>query len=289
MPPTHVISGLAEVADRYDALLCDIWGVVHDGVAAFAPACEALARFRRERGPVLLLSNSPRPAPEVDDQLRGLGAPDEAWSALVTSGDATRRELAARAPGPALAIGPERDAPLYDGTGVAFVETPGEAAFVSCTGLVDDETETPEDYRQRLQACVARGLAMICANPDRVVQRGDRMIPCAGALADLYAELGGEVVMAGKPHPPIYALAYAELARLARRPLDRARILAIGDGLRTDVAGANAQALPLLFVADGIHSGEALGPDGGLDAKRIAALLATEGGRADYAIPALRW
>ena len=288
-PPSapEPIADLHAVADRYDAVLCDVWGVIHNGVESFPAACAALARFGRERGPVVLLSNSPRPSDDVTGQLRALGVPDESWSGFVTSGDATRAELSARAPGPVWAIGPERDGVLYEGLGLAFAG-PGEAAFVCCTGLVDDERETPDDYRAALAVAAGRGLAMICANPDRVVQRGDRLIPCGGALADVYAELGGgEVVMAGKPFAPIYALALAEAERLAGRPLDPARVLCIGDGLPTDVAGANARGLDLLFVAGGIHAAEVLGADGRLDPALTAALLGAAGAHARYALPRL--
>ncbi len=289
MSASQIIAGLSQVAGRYEAVLCDVWGVIHNGMASFPAACEALARFQRERGPVVLISNSPRPAQDVRDQLRALGVPDAAWSGFVTSGDATRGELASRAPGPAWAIGPARDAPLYDGTGVRFAETPEDASFVSCTGLFDDEVETPQDFRARLEVCAARGLTMICANPDRVVQRGDRLIYCAGALADLYLELGGEVVMAGKPYAPIYALARQEAARLTGRSVDNDRVLAIGDGISTDVRGANREGLALLFIAEGVAAGELMTADGALQPERLDALFRREQVHADYAMAALGW
>ena len=282
-------AGLSEIAPRYDAILSDVWGVVHNGRAAFAPACDALAKFQRDHGPVVLISNSPRPSGDVVAQLRALGVPDSAWSALVTSGDATRAELIARAPGPAWAVGPVRDAPLYEGTGVSYAETPEEAAFVSCTGPFDDDIETPEDFRARFEVCVARGLTMVCANPDRVVQRGGQLIYCAGALADLYLALGGEVVMAGKPYPPIYDLTRQAVDRLAGRPVDKARLLAIGDAIATDVKGANDQGLAIMFVAHGIHAAEVLTADVALDPAGLADLFTREGVHADYAMSALRW
>ena len=289
MQPPQILAGLSEAADHYDVLLCDVWGVIHNGREAFPEACAALKRFRETRGPVIMISNSPRLAEGVAVQMRDLGVPDDCWSALVTSGDATRSELAARAPGPVWAVGPVRDAPLYEGLGVVFAETPEEAAFVCCTGLFDDEVETPEDFRSRLQAAAARDLLMVCANPDRVVQRGDRLIYCAGALADLYQALGGRVTMAGKPYAPIYGYAYAEAERLLGRPLDKARILAIGDGAPTDVRGAQEQGLDCLFIASGIHGAESVGPDGQLSASLAAAVLAHEGASARYASLALRW
>ncbi len=290
MTAPKLLTGLRAVAARYDALLCDIWGVVHNGRAPFADGCAALARYKAEHGPVVLISNSPRPGPDVVLQLHALGVPREAWTGVVTSGDATREELRARAPGPAWALGPMRDAPLYDGTGIKFAEVPEEAAFVSCTGLFDDDIETPDDFRERLRICVDRGLVMVCANPDRIVQRGAKIIFCAGALADVYVEFGGEVVMAGKPYAPIYQRAYAEAARLLGREIERARLLAIGDGLRTDVEGANGQGLDVLFTAaSGVHAGEVLEAGGGLSLGRTAALLDTVGAHATYVMAELAW
>jgi len=288
MSAPAIIQGLSQVATAYDALLCDVWGVVHNGHERFAPACEALARFRAERGPVILISNAPRPAADVLPQLDGLGVPRAAWSAMVTSGDATRTLLAERAPGPAWTIGPARDAPLYEGLGLAFADA-AEAAFIACTGPVDDTTETPEDYRDRLRVGAARGLVMICANPDRVVQRGDRLVYCGGALADLYEELGGPVVMAGKPHAPIYDLALERAAVELGRPLARERVLSVGDGIATDLAGAAAQGLDALFVAHGIHASELALGDGPLDPARLDAFLSREGAAARFAMRALAW
>jgi HAD superfamily hydrolase (TIGR01459 family) len=284
----RLIGGLSELAGAYDVLLSDVWGVIHNGREAFPEPCAALARWRADIGPVILVSNSPRPHAQVTAQLDGFGVPREAWSALVTSGDATRDLLAERAPGPAFAIGPERDAALYEGLGLRFASLE-DAAFISCTGPFDDEVETPQDYRDRFVVAVARGLPMICANPDKVVQRGDRLIYCAGALAELYASLGGEVVMAGKPYGQIYHVSLARAATLIGRSLDQKRVLAIGDGVATDVAGANAQGLDVLYVAGGIHAGETRNGDGGVDAAKVEQLLAAGGVRAALATDTLAW
>ncbi|HEX4182745.1 MAG TPA: TIGR01459 family HAD-type hydrolase, partial [Caulobacteraceae bacterium] len=174
MSTPALLDGLGRIADRYDAILCDVWGVIHNGREAFPAACAALQRFAETRGPVVLISNAPRPSAAVHDQLDALGVSRRAWSAFVSSGDATRVLLAERAPGPAWPIGPERDWPIYEDLGLAFAG-PEAASFISCTGLEDDERETPEDYRERLAVCARRGLVMICANPDRVVQRGDAL------------------------------------------------------------------------------------------------------------------
>lgn len=285
----HPLPSLGAVAGDYDILLCDVWGVIHNGRESWPAPCEALARFNREGGHVVLISNSPRPAKDVIAQLDGLGVPREAWKAFVTSGDATRAELSKRAPGPALILGPERDWPLYAGLGLDVVEDAASAAFLSVTGLVDDETETPEDYRERLSAAAARDLELICANPDRVVQRGDKLIYCGGSLADLYESLGGRVTMAGKPYGPIYDLALKEGEMLLGGPVDRSRVLCIGDGVVTDVMGANAQALDCLFIAQGIHGDQAKGPDGALDPARAADLLKAETTYARYAALELAW
>jgi HAD superfamily hydrolase (TIGR01459 family) len=285
---TDLPAGLSALADRYDVLLCDVWGVIHNGVASFPEACEALVQWRAHHGPVVLISNSPRPSADVVAQLDALGVPREAWSAFVTSGDATRALLARRAPGPVWAVGPDRDAVLYADLDLTF-SGPEDATFVSVSGMHDDETETPEDYRDRLAVAAARGLTLVCANPDRVVQRGDRLIYCGGALADLYASLGGPVLMAGKPYAPIYDLALAEAQALKGGPVDRSRVLCVGDGVITDVKGAQDQDLACLFIAKGIHGEAALGPDGKLDPAKVEALLAAESVGATHAMGDLVW
>ena len=282
------IDALAALAGRYDVLLCDVWGVIHNGRESFPGPCAALARWRAEVGPVVLISNSPRPSPEVAVQLDGLGVPRAAWSALVTSGDVTRTLLAPLAPGPAYRLGPERDAPLYAGLGLDF-EPLDKARFIACTGPVNDDVETPEDYRELLTAAAARRLPMICANPDRVVQRGDRLVYCGGALAELYETLGGETIMAGKPHAPIYDASLARASELAGRPVAKDRVLAIGDGVVTDAKGANGQGIDLLFVAAGIHGADMRGADGRLDPAAAERLLAAAGAHAAYLTEALAW
>ena len=285
----HDLPHLGAVAGDYDILLCDVWGVIHNGRESWAAPCEALSRFNTQGGHVVLISNSPRPSSDVIAQLDGLGVPRDAWKAFVTSGDATRAELAKRAPGPALIVGPERDGPLYEGLNLETTKDAGEAAFISVTGLFDDTTETPEDYREMLAPGAARDLELICANPDRVVQRGDQLIYCGGALADLYESLGGRVVMAGKPYGAIYDLALKEAEQLLGRAVDRSRVLCIGDGVVTDVMGANAQALDCLFIAQGIHGDQAKGADGTLDPARAGELLKAETAYARYAALELAW
>lgn len=277
---TRTLSGLADIADQYDAVLCDVWGVVHNGVQSYPEACAALVKFAETRGPVVLLSNAPRPFTAVEPQLLAMGVPKAAWQGFVTSGDATRALLAERSPGPVWVIGPDRDQPLFEGIELRRVG-PEDAAFIVCTGPFNDEVETPDDYRAVLSAVAPRQIEFVCANPDRVVQRGDRLVYCAGALADLYAELGGSVIMAGKPYPAVYDLALAQASRLAGRSMARDRVLCIGDGLPTDIRGANNQGLDCLFVLGGIHGAE-LGGD-------AQALLDRDGLTAAYSMPELYW
>ncbi|HEY8615673.1 TIGR01459 family HAD-type hydrolase [Phenylobacterium sp.] len=286
-PPTYA-SGLSEIADRYDVILSDIWGVIHNGREAFPGAVDALGRFNGERGPVILISNAPRPNGPVVEQLgEQFAVPQGTFAEVVTSGDATRVLLAERAPGPAWKIGPDRDWPLYEGLGLE--EAPLDAAkFISCTGPFDDEADTPEDYRDDFRKAIARGLEMVCANPDIVVQRGDKLIYCGGALAQLYEALDGRVLMAGKPHPAIYDLALARAAERLGRPVDRSRVLCIGDGLGTDIRGANAQKLDVLFIANGIHGEESV-QNGRLQPKVVEHLLAVEGLSARWAMADLVW
>jgi HAD superfamily hydrolase (TIGR01459 family) len=280
MSVTRILDGLSAVADRYDVLLCDVWGVIHNGREVFPDACVALERFQTERGPVILISNSPRPAEAVKPQLIDLKVPTEAWTSFITSGDATRALLAERAPGPAWRIGPQRDEVLYEGLGLDFAG-PDDAAFIACSGPVDDDVETPEDYRADLAIAARRGLTMICANPDRVVHRGHRLIYCGGALADLYTQLGGPVIMAGKPYAAIYELCLREAHGLLGR---EARALCIGDGVLTDVMGAQTQNLDCLFISGGINGGEICG-----DEASVGDLLMRHGAAAAFAMPALAW
>jgi HAD superfamily hydrolase (TIGR01459 family) len=282
------LAGLSRLAGDYDVLFCDIWGVIHDGAHAFAAACEALARWRETVGPVILISNSPRPYEGVAAQLDQLGAPRAAWTGIVTSGDASRALLAERSPGPVYRIGPRRDDPLFEGLGLVFADLES-AAFIACSGPNDDEVETPEDYRPLLTRAAARKLPMICANPDILVQRGPRLIYCAGALAQLYEELGGEVLTAGKPHAPIYAMARDAADLGLGRPADDRRILVIGDGLVTDIVGANRQGLDALFIGSGIHAAELVDHAGRLDLAAAAGLLEEKGLAASWAMSQLAW
>ncbi|VAW02467.1 HAD superfamily protein involved in N-acetyl-glucosamine catabolism [hydrothermal vent metagenome] len=282
-----IISGLGQIADRYDAVLCDVWGVIHNGHEPFQASVAALARFRKERGPVILITNSPRPSREIPAQFDQIGVSHNCYDAIVTSGDATRSALQSRAPGPVYILGPKRDLPLYDGLGLQMVSLQ-EAAFISCTGLVHDMEETPDDYRELLAQATQLSLPMVCANPDIEVLIGNRRIWCGGALAAKYAELGGTVYYAGKPHAPIYALAFERLQELTGKPVDPAKVLAIGDGIGTDITGAMNAGIDSLFVATGIHT-NALDEAGALNAKQLAKDMAQQKTRTRYGASGLVW
>jgi HAD superfamily hydrolase (TIGR01459 family) len=281
------IAGLSEIAPAYDAVLCDVWGVVHNGVESFPAACDALSRFRERSGLVVLVTNAARPREPILAQLESLKVPPAAFDDIVTSGGVTRGLLVERAGAAVFHVGPERDLVLYEGLPIRLVGE-AEAELICCTGLFNDEVERPEDYAERLAEWAKRGLPMICANPDIVVERGHKLVPCAGALAALYGQLGGKVLTAGKPHPPIYAAALARLDELAGRPLARSRLLAIGDGVATDLRGAVGAGLDVLFVTGGIHVAE-FGPPEKPDPGRIEAFLAKHGVAARAFIPRLRW
>ena len=268
------------LAPNYDAVLSDVWGVVHNGVAATPPACEALSRFREQGGTVVLISNAPRPGAQVRKFLDHLKVPHSAYDAIVTSGDVTRDVVAKRAGQKFYLIGPERDHTIFTGLDAPF-STPGAADYVVCTGLFNDEVEGPDDYRESLKQLRARNLFMLCANPDVVVERGDKLVYCAGALADAYAEMGGEVYYAGKPYRPLYDLALAETekARTTRTlpgKLALNRVLAIGDSVRTDLKGANDLGIDCLFVTAGIHA-EELGSREDPDLAALGTIFAAAG------------
>ena len=279
-----VIDAIAPLGKGYAAWLVDIWGVMHNGVRAFPPAVEATRRYREQSGIVILLSNSPRPSEPLQRQLTSLGVSEESYDATVSSGDLTRHELAKHEGERIFHLGPERDLPIFKDLDLTRVDAK-DAELVVCTGLFNDETETPEDYEGLLRELAGRKLTMLCANPDHLVERGHSLVYCAGALAQPYEEDGGEVIYAGKPYAPIYELAEETIARLAGRKVARSEILAIGDGIRTDMAGAAEFGLDAVFVASGLHVG--FGGEG-LDDLRLAELF--EGRKAPRAaMPALAW
>ena len=285
MPP--LIPHFSTLVPDYDALLCDVWGVVHNGIAAFPHACDALMRARARGAIVILITNAPRQSEVVARQLDKLHVPVETYDGIVSSGDVTRAVIEAR-PGQSVChIGPERDRSIF--TGVDMRLAPLERAdYVVCSGLDNDDVETPEDYRARLETMLARKLFMVCANPDVVVERGDRLVYCAGSIADLYATMGGEVLYAGKPYRPIYDLALAKVQAAAGRKVAVSRVLAIGDSVRTDLKGARSVGVDFLFVTSGIHA-EELGGRARPDSKALNATFAAAGDRPKAVMRELTW
>ncbi|NPD14494.1 TIGR01459 family HAD-type hydrolase [Xinfangfangia sp. D13-10-4-6] len=263
---TTLISSLADISGNYDALFCDLWGCLHNGEVAFPDAVAALQAARARGVTVLLLTNSPRPKQSVIAQLDRIGVPRDAWDEIATSGDAAQFGLLTGAVGrKVFHIGAEKDMAFFDTfapdlADLAASSPPitlvplAEAEGIVCTGLRDDMTETPADYRAELLYGKTQGLKMLCANPDIIVDWGDRRIYCAGALAQAYEEMGGTALYFGKPHPPIYDLARRRLNALTGR--SDMRILCIGDGLPTDIRGAGGEALDALFITGGIHAEE---------------------------------
>jgi HAD superfamily hydrolase (TIGR01459 family) len=280
-----LVPHFSSLAPDYDVLLCDVWGVLHNGVTAFPHACDALMRARARGAAVILITNAPRQSTVVARQLEKMHVPREIYDAIVSSGDVTRAVIEAR-PGQSLFhLGPERDRSMFTGFNVAPLET---ADYVVCSGLDNDDVETPENYRVRLETMLARKLFMVCANPDVVVERGARLVYCAGSLADLYATMGGEVLYAGKPYRPIYDMALAKAQTAVGRKVAASRVLAIGDSVRTDLKGARTAGVDFLFVTSGIHA-EELGGRERPDSNALSATFAAAGGRPKAVMRELTW
>jgi HAD superfamily hydrolase (TIGR01459 family) len=286
-PPPLRISGLSRIAPSYRVLLCDIWGVLHNGLEHFRPAGSALVRFRDRGGRVVLISNAPRPSAVVRTQLDRLGVERAAYDDIVTSGDVSRGILAGRPGSKVFSIGPERDLPIYAGLDITLVGE-AEADLVACTGLFDDETETPDHYAEQLRRLAGRRLPMLCMNPDIVVERGEQLVWCAGALAQRYRLLGGDTIVVGKPHPEIYDAALARIEALVGEPVDKRAVLAIGDGAETDIRGANNSGIDALFITGGIHT-TTFGSREQPSPEAVTAFLSAAGLFARAFVPRLVW
>lgn len=285
MDDIRIISGLSDIAGEYDALVCDVWGVLHNGKEPFLAAADALRKFRAERGPVVLLSNAPRLVPTLMKQFETIGVPLDCFDAVVTSGVAARDDLLWRTRDktlPMLHLGPGRDCDVFEGLNVAEVEA-DQAEIVLCTGLYHDDHETPDDYAELLAKLKEKELTMLCANPDQVVQRGGQLVYCAGALARAYEKIEGEVVYFGKPYPAIYDLALETMRRATRRTITG--VLAVGDAMETDLKGANAMGFDALFIAHGIHAAEL----GEMTTETLAQLFEKTGVNARAAMRELVW
>ncbi|MGF7159693.1 HAD superfamily hydrolase (TIGR01459 family) [Rhodoligotrophos appendicifer] len=289
---TDIIESAASLAGRYKAWLCDVWGVVHNGVTPYPEAVEALIAYRQQGGIVVFITNAPRPYHPVIDQLNRLGVSAQAYDRVLASGDVMRRMVIEHGHPAVHFLGPNRDRGLIEGLDIAEVPIE-DAEIVLCTGLVDDLTETPEDYDPLLETMAAKGQIFYCANPDKVVQKGDRLLYCAGALADRYEALGGKVIFTGKPDALIYGDALAIASDLADMDLGRDDVLAIGDGMETDMRGAALNGIDALFVAGGIHAHELEDLHNG-DPAALDPLLArldetAPGLRLQGIMPVLRW
>jgi HAD superfamily hydrolase (TIGR01459 family) len=281
-PTIPLLSSVAEVAATSDAWICDIWGVMHNGVAPFLAAAAAARRFRAGGGVVCLLTNAPRPRASVIEQMDGIGVPRDAYDAVVTSGDLTRAIVAERRDRRLFHLGPARDRSVFEGLDVELIG-PEAADFVVCTGFDNDEVETPADYADMLAGFRANEALMVCANPDLVVERGHRLVYCAGALAEAYEKIGGRVIWAGKPHAPAYDMAFDSIARIKGRAVAKDRILAIGDAVRTDMAGAARFGVRALFVASALHV------KGPFDTAVLQTLFANEAARPVAGMKGLAW
>ena len=281
------LSGLSEIAPNYKGILCDIWGVLHNGVAYFESAVDALTRYRAMGGKVVLITNAPRPSGPIFEQLDRLGVSRDCYDDLITSGDVTRKALTDSGKTKLLHLGPERDLPLYEGLDVTLVGE-AEAELICCTGLFDDTTETPDDYDALLKNLAKRQLSMICANPDRVVERGDKMIYCAGALASRFEAYSGETILVGKPEAPIYDASRAALNAASGRAVEKSDILVIGDSLPTDMRGGHYQKIDALFITSGIH-GQMFGSIDDPDHERVLHRLEHEDVETIGYMPRLVW
>jgi HAD superfamily hydrolase (TIGR01459 family) len=253
MTDSFVLSSIASLAATSDVWFVDIWGVIHNGVRPCASSVAACEAFRKQGGTVLLVTNAPRPRFSVRRQLDRIGVAATAYDEIVSSGDVSRDLIEGWAGRRILQIGPERDLPIFAGLGAVPGATANDAEVAVCTGLYDDETETPADYAAILAVLKSRAVPMICANPDRTVERDGRIIYCAGAVAAAYEALGGTVSYAGKPFQPIYELALELAGALRRAPVTKERVLAIGDGIATDIAGAVNFGVRAVFIASGVH------------------------------------
>ena len=264
----QIIQSLAQVSAKYEVLLCDLWGCLHDGLHPFADAVAALQKFRATGGVVILLTNAPRPRDDVARQLARLKVPHDCWDEIATSGDSARVAMFRGVVGQDVYhIGPDKDlgfftppADLADPQTIRRVPLT-QAEGIVCTGLFDDRHETPEDYRATLLYAKEKGLKLLCANPDIAIDLGAERLFCAGAIAALYTEMGGQSLYFGKPHPPIYDHARRLLAGLGRT-VDPTAMLAIGDGINTDIQGAMGEDLDSLFITGGLAAAQTgTGPD----------------------------
>ena len=286
--PPPILAAAGALLQRYEVIFCDVWGVLHDGHRATREACDALQRFRAKGGTVILVSNAPVPKERVAAMLSSRRVPREAWDDIIASGEIALRHIAERGYNRIFRIGPpDRDAATFASLSATLAPL-HEADAILCTGLNDDRTETAEDYRALLQTARTRRLPFVCANPDLVVDVGGQRFYCAGAIADLYERMDGNVFWAGKPHANAYDAAQAAAEAIRGAKVDRARILAVGDSLRTDLKGAEAAGIDAIFIASGIHRDETMG-SGEFSPDKLAILFAPPAPPAIAVMSRLAW
>jgi len=280
--PIPIVESISVPGAGRSFWICDVWGVLHDGATAFEPAISACRTFRKTGGAIVLVSNSPRPAADVLKHLQLLGVTEDCFDAIVTSGDVTRTAVQAYAGASVFHIGPERDKSLFKGLDIRFA-LPSEASVCVCTGFFDEDREVPEDYDGLFAELASRSVTMICANPDLYVERGDRLLPCAGLLAARYESFGQKTVQAGKPYAPIYEAAFAKF----KSPPGKHAMLAIGDGADTDIKGAAAQGIDAVYIASRVFMNG--GASHALEPSELKALFADRPFRPIAAMTQLQW
>ena len=284
-PP--ILTQARDLLANYDVVFCDVWGVVHNGRTAYEDGCAALTRFRNTGGTVILVSNAPRTARVVAGILDEKGVPRNCWDAIVPSGDLALAHTRANNFARIHHIGPDRDLDLFNNIGLERVAMPAAQAIL-CTGLIDDREQTAEHYRPQLEQAHRMDLPFICANPDLVVDVGGDLLPCAGSIATIYEAIGGDVYWAGKPFAPAYETATRHAEQLRRTDAGKQRTLAIGDSVRTDIAGARAYGIDALFIGQGIHR-DAVMPDGAFARDALAELFTNDAPDAIAAMTELAW
>ena len=290
---TRIITALSEISANYDALFVDLWGCLHNGITAFPSAVKAMQEYRASGGLVVLVTNSPKPRAGVEAQLAQFGVPEDAYDTIATSGDSARAAMFRGLVGEKVWFMGEwaRDAGFFEP--LEIIDNPApiervelkEAEGIVCCGPFDPQAD-PEVNRPEFLYAKQKGMKLLCANPDIVVDRGETREWCAGALARLYTEMGGESLYFGQPHPPIYDLAYRRLAALGR-DIDRSRILAIGDGILTDIAGAQGEDIDSLFISGGLAAVETK-TDEHPDAQALETYLAAQQAHPSFTIGRLR-
>ncbi len=288
VPKPPILSSAADLLGRYDVLLCDVWGVVHDGRTAYPGANDALPRFRANGGTVVLVSNAPMTAPAVAHLLDDKGVRRDAWDLIVPSGDIALRHIAEKGYKRIYGIGHRtRDASFFDAV-PQLVDDMRDADALACTGLVDDRRETPEQYIPTLEKALALKLPFVCVNPDLAVHVGHDLLPCAGALAAIYEARGGSVFWGGKPHPVAYATGLERAEEKRGKAVDKRRVLGVGDAVRTDLKAASNAGVDALFIAGGLHRGDLM-VDGKIDEAALARTLDAEHAKPVAVMTHLAW